>query len=149
MDSSQGIRSGRITAGTRGQPEVDNEMTEKLPNNRYGQAQFGQLHVHLPLHLLYASETMVPHHRRLAWTANFRECLAWGRMDRPCSSRYGRAFHHWTPRPCPTPPPAPFPPATKRCATPGGSPAPRWTSGNSATGSTTCAWWCPSWSPTP
>ncbi|MFD5131358.1 hypothetical protein [Streptomyces olindensis] len=68
-------------------PDGDVKMTEKLTNKRYGMPYSGQLHVHLPLHLLYASETMVPHHRRIAPTANSRECLAWGRMDRPCSSR--------------------------------------------------------------
>ena len=68
-------------------------MAEKLTNKRYGQVHFGHVHVHLPLHLRYASETMVPAPpRRIATTANSRECLAWGRMDRPCSSRYGRAF---------------------------------------------------------
>ncbi|CAM5427870.1 hypothetical protein SGRIM128S_08244 [Streptomyces griseomycini] len=67
-------------------------MTEKLTNNRYGKVDFGQLHVHLPLHLPYASETMAfapPPHR---YDRESRECLAWGRMDRPCSSRYGRAL---------------------------------------------------------
>ncbi|WP_181383405.1 hypothetical protein [Streptomyces sp. NWU339] len=34
------------------------KVTEKLTNKRYGQDDFGQLHVHLPLHLLCASETM-------------------------------------------------------------------------------------------
>ncbi len=33
-------------------------MAEKMAKKRYGQCHFGLVHVHLPLHLLYASETM-------------------------------------------------------------------------------------------
>ncbi|WP_162492082.1 hypothetical protein [Streptomyces ambofaciens] len=43
--------------------EEEAKMTENLTNKRYGQVHFGHVHVHLPLHLRYASETMVPHHR--------------------------------------------------------------------------------------
>ena len=35
-------------------------MAEKMANKRYGSVQFGHVHVHLPLHLVWASETMVP-----------------------------------------------------------------------------------------
>ncbi|MGC2999297.1 hypothetical protein ACPF8X_13280 [Streptomyces sp. G35A] len=53
-------------------------MTEKLTNNRYVRVDFGQLHVHLPLHLLYASETMVPAPPPHRYDRESRECLAWG-----------------------------------------------------------------------
>lgn len=49
-----------------------------MTNKRYVRVQFGHLHVHLPLHLLFASETMVSRNRCIATTANSRECLAWG-----------------------------------------------------------------------
>ncbi|GAA2538048.1 hypothetical protein GCM10010398_25740 [Streptomyces fimbriatus] len=90
----EGAGKGRARSKkeARGQPEGDTKMTEKLANNRYGEVDFGQLHVHLPLHLLCASETMVPAPPPYRYDREFRECLAWGRMDRPCSSRYGRAF---------------------------------------------------------
>lgn len=54
-------------------------MAEKLTNKRYGRVYFGQLHVHLPLHLPCASETMVsapPPYRR---DRESRECLEIGR----------------------------------------------------------------------
>ncbi|CAM5274475.1 hypothetical protein SFUMM280S_04625 [Streptomyces fumanus] len=38
-------------------------MAENLTNKRYGQVQFGHVHVHPLLHLLRASENMDPHHR--------------------------------------------------------------------------------------
>jgi anti-sigma regulatory factor (Ser/Thr protein kinase) len=41
-----------------------------MAKKRYGQCHFGRVHVHLPLHLLCASETMVPRHRCIATTAN-------------------------------------------------------------------------------
>jgi len=44
-------------------------MAEKMAKKWYGQVQFGRVHVHLPLHLLCASETMVPRHRCIATTA--------------------------------------------------------------------------------
>ena len=46
----------------------------------------------------WAPHTCPPLHRN---GRESRECLAWGRMDRPCSSRYGRGFRRSTPRPCP------------------------------------------------
>ncbi len=65
------------------------------------------MHVHLPLHLLCALGSMTPAHlrarvvplyprstadRQCRYSRESRECLAWGRMDRRCSSRYGRGF---------------------------------------------------------
>ena len=49
------------------------EMAEKMAKKWYGTVHFGRVHVHLPLHLLFASETMVPRHRCIATTANSRE----------------------------------------------------------------------------
>ncbi|MEU2282315.1 hypothetical protein ABZ614_10325 [Streptomyces sp. NPDC013178] len=46
------------------------KMAEKMAKKRYGRVQFGHVHVHLPLHLLSASETMVARHRCIATTAN-------------------------------------------------------------------------------
>lgn len=70
----------------------------------HGSGQVRRVHVHLPLHLLCAFGTMVrapllyrpcttrtigdrPRHRSIAMYRETGECLAWGRMDRPCSSR--------------------------------------------------------------
>jgi len=41
-------------------PSPQKKVTEEMLRKRYAGVHFGRVHVHLPLHLLYASETMVP-----------------------------------------------------------------------------------------
>lgn len=75
-----------------------------MSKNRHGIGQVRRVHVHLPLHLPSAFGTMDPAHLRARsccaavpqyrYSRESRECLAWGRMDRRCSSRYGRGFPH-------------------------------------------------------
>ncbi|MFE9677323.1 hypothetical protein ACFYO5_24885 [Streptomyces sp. NPDC006259] len=48
---------------------IHKKMAEKMAKKRYVRVHFGHVHVHLPLHLPFASESMVPRHRCIATTA--------------------------------------------------------------------------------
>ncbi|CAM5527132.1 hypothetical protein SFUMM280S_02992 [Streptomyces fumanus] len=124
-------------------------MAENLTNKRYGQVQFGHVHVHPLLHLLRASENMDPHHRAASLRPRIPGVPRMGTNGSTMLEPIRQGLPPLDPAAVSNAASCALPPRYEAVRE-----ARRFTlgtldPGTLATASTTCAWWSPNSSPTP